>query len=276
MADISMTQASRPARTKIERAVEEIDASLRAWRLWMLFGNLDVRLRYRRSILGPFWATLSTAVQILVMAFVMGFLFNSPLRRYLPYLCIGMVLWGVFIGMVTEGASAFIASAELILQVKRPLLVYVFQVLWRNVIIGAHTIVIFFVVALIFGVYPGPTYLLEIPGLVLFVINCGWMAAIAAMVSARFRDMPLIINNLLTALFWLTPILYESDQMPHRMQIAIAFNPLTHVMQVARAPFLLETPSLLNWLVAVLTAFVGWLMVVLLLARSRERIPYWL
>jgi lipopolysaccharide transport system permease protein len=215
-------------------------------------------------------------VQILVMAFVMGFLFKSPLHRYLPYLCIGMVLWGVFTGMVTEGSSAFISAADLILQVKRPLLVYVFQVVWRNIIIGAHTIVIFFVVAVIFGVYPGPTYLLEVPGLALFVINCGWMAAAAAIVSARFRDMPLIITNLLTAFFWLTPVLYEADQMPHNMQIAISFNPLTHIMQVARAPFLLETPTLLNWLVAALTAFVGWLIVILLFARSRERIPYWL
>jgi ABC-type polysaccharide/polyol phosphate export permease len=276
MADISMTHASRSARSKIERAVEEIDASLRAWRLWVLFGNLDVKLRYRRSVLGPFWATLSTAVQILVMAFVMGFLFNSPLHRYLPFLCIGMVLWGVFTGMVTEGASAFIASSELILQVKRPLLVYVFQVVWRHIIIGAHTIVIFFVVAVIFGVYPGPTYLLEIPGLALFLINCVWMAAVAAIVSARFRDIPLIITNALTALFWLTPVLYEPDQMPYRMQIVIALNPLAHIMQVARAPLLLESPSLLNWLVAVVTALVGWLVAVLLFARSRERIPYWL
>lgn len=276
MVDSSMTHVSRVGRTQLEKAIDEIADSLRAWRLWTLFGNLDVKLRYRRSLLGPFWATLSMAIQILVTGLVMGYLFRSPLQRYLPYLCIGMILWGVFTGMLTEGAMAFVSAVDIILQVKRPLFIYVFQVVWRNLIIGAHTIVIFFVVAVIFGVFPEPVYLLEIPGLLLFVINCGWMAAAAAILSTRFRDIPLIITSLLTAIFWLTPVLYEPDQMPRKMQIVIAFNPLTHIVQVARAPLLLGVPSTVNWLAAAASAVVGWSLVILLFARSRRRIPYWL
>jgi homopolymeric O-antigen transport system permease protein len=268
--------ATQRGRNQIAIAVDEITDSLCAWRLWGLFGYLDVKLRYRRSVLGPFWATLSMAIQIVVMAFVMGHLFNSPLQRYLPYLCIGMILWSQLTAMLTEGALSFIASADLILQVKRPLFIYVFQVLWRNLVIGIHTIVIFFVVAALFGVWPGLTYFLEIPGLILFVTNCGWIVAAAAIVSVRFRDVPMIISNVLTALFWLTPVLYEPGQMPGRMQTVIEFNPLTHILEVARAPLLLAAPSALNWAVAAGSAVMGWTLVVLLFARSRRRIPYWL
>ena len=147
-----------------EKAIEDIWSGLHAWRLWTLFGFNDVRMRYRRSTLGPFWASLSMGIQVLVTGFVMAFLFNVPLQRYLPFICIGLIVWNSFMTIVTEGATAFISSSELILQIKRPIFVYLLQVVWRNIIVGAHTIVIFFIVAFLFGVFPGPTYLLAIPG----------------------------------------------------------------------------------------------------------------
>lgn len=260
---------------QIDKAVREIWASLNAWHLWSLFGYNDVKMRYRRSTLGPFWATLSTGVQILVTAFVMTYLFKTSLQRYLPFLAIGLIMWNTLTTMVSDGSMAFIGSSELILQVKRPLFVYLFQVIWRNLIVAAHSIVIFFVVAFLFRLFPGPTYLLVIPGLILFLVNCVWIAGIAAILATRFRDIPMIVTNVFTALFWLTPVLYEIDQVG-TMQRILIYNPLYHIVEVLRAPLLLETPSAMNWLFALGTAIVGWLALILLFARTRSRIPYWL
>jgi lipopolysaccharide transport system permease protein len=259
-----------------EKAAQDIWSGLRAWRLWTLFGFNDVKMKYRRSTLGPFWASLSMGLQVLVTGFVMAFLFHITLQRYLPFICIGLIVWGSFTSIVTEGASAFINSAELILQVKRPLFIYLLQVVWRNIIVGAHTIVVFFVVAFLFGVFPGPTYLLVIPGLALFLLNSIWMAGVAAILSTRFRDIPLIITNALMALFWLTPVVYEIDQLSGTMKKLISLNPLFHVMEVFRAPLLLTAPTGVNWLVAVGTAALGWVFLFLLFARTRKRIPFWL
>jgi ABC-type polysaccharide/polyol phosphate export permease len=261
---------------QIAKAINDIADALRAWRLWTLFGFNDVKLRYRRSVLGPLWASLSMAIQILVTAFVMSFLFKTSLQRYLPYLCIGLILWGMLTATVNEGAQAFVASADLILQVKRPLFIYVFQVIWRNVIIGAHTSIIFFIVAFSFKIFPGLTYVLVIPGLILFVANSAWIAAMAAILSTRFRDIPMIVTNAFTALFWLTPVLYEAEQMNGWMRRVIILNPLSHILEVLRAPLLLETPTLANWVVSILTALIGSLLTVLLFARTRSRIAYWL
>ena len=144
------------AENQLERAVKDIWAGLNAWRLWTLFGYNDVKGKYRRSTLGPFWASLSMAAQVLVTGFVMAYLFHMTLQRYLPYICIGLIIWSFLTTIISEGATAFISSAELILQVKRPLFVYLLQVVWRNLIVGAHTIVIFFVVAFLFGLFPWP------------------------------------------------------------------------------------------------------------------------
>jgi lipopolysaccharide transport system permease protein len=259
-----------------ERALQDMWSGLHAWRLWTLFGFNDVRMRYRRSTLGPFWASLSMGLQVLVTGFVMAFLFHMTLQRYFPYLCIGLIVWATLTTIVSEGATAFISASELILQVKRPLFVYLLQVVWRNIIVGAHTIVIFFVVAFLFGLFPGPTYLLAIPGLALFLLNCIWMAGVVAILSTRFRDIPLIVTNTFMALFWLTPVVYELDQLSGKMKTLISLNPLYHVIEVFRAPLLLTAPSALNWLMAIGTAVIGWIFLFLLFARTRKRIPFWL
>lgn len=258
------------------RAVDDVWTGLHAWRLWFLFGFNDVRMRYRRSTLGPFWLSLTTGIQILVTGFVMAFLFHQPLQKFLPFISIGTILWNTMAGMVNEGASSFIGASELILQVKRPLSVYLFQTVWRNLIVAAHTIVIFFLVAAIFRVWPGPTYLLAIPGLILFILNAVWMSGIAAILSTRFRDIPMMVTNAFTVLFWLTPVIYDVNQMSGIMGHVVRLNPLFHIMEVLRGPLLLSVPSAANWIVAVATACVGWTLLMLLFARSRERIPYWL
>jgi lipopolysaccharide transport system permease protein len=261
---------------QLERAVKDIWTGLSAWRLWTLFGYNDVKMKYRRSTLGPFWASLSMAAQVFVTGFVMAYLFHMTLQRYLPYICIGLIIWSFLTTMIGEGATAFITSSELILQVKRPLFVYLLQVVWRNLIVGAHTIVVFFVVALLFQLYPGPIYLLAIPGLVLFVLNCVWVSGVVAILSTRFRDIPLIVTNAFMALFWLTPVVYELNQMSGRVRALISFNPLYHIVEVFRAPLLLTVPSAASWLVATGTAILGWLFLLLLFARTRKRIPFWL
>lgn len=258
------------------KAVQDIWDGLHAWRLWCLFGLNDVKMRYRRSTLGPFWATLSTGIQILVTGLVMTYLFHTTIDRFLPFVAIGLIVWGTLTTIVSEAALAFISSAELILQVKRPLSVYLFQVIWRNMIVGAHSMVIFFVVAFVFEVFPRPVYILAVPGLALFILNVVWMAGIAAILAARFRDIPMIVSSVFTALFWLTPIVYEPDQMGGRMGQIIALNPLYHIIEVFRAPLLLSMPTATNWMVAVSAAIVGWLLLITLFARTRARIPFWL
>ena len=105
-----------------------------------------------------------------------------------------------------------------------------------------------------FGLFPGPTYLLAIPGLALFLLNCVWTAGVVGILSTRFRDIPLIVTNAFMALFWLTPVVYELDQMSGPIRTLISYNPLYHVLEVFRAPLLLTAPSAANWLVAIGTA----------------------
>jgi lipopolysaccharide transport system permease protein len=185
-------------------------------------------------------------------------------------------VWNFILNTVSEGASAFIGCGELITQVKRPFTVYILQTVWRNLIIGAHTIVIYFLVAFAFGLFPSAHYLLALPGLVLLICNVTWMALFTAIFSARFRDVPMLVQNAFTVLFWLTPVVYAPDQLGGTIAALVRFNPLTHIIEVVRAPLLLQTGSVENWAVAIATPLLGWTVTFLLFARTRHRIAFWI
>ena len=250
--------------------------ALKSWRIWYMLGLNEVVHRYRRSTLGPFWLTLSMGIQALVMGVLFGYLFKHPLDRFLPFLCISLVLWNFLSTTVMEGASSLIGASTLIMQVKRPLLVHPLQTIWRNLIIVGHTSVIFFVVALIYGLYPGAVWALAPIGLVLFLANISWVAILVSVLSARFRDVPMIVQNGFTVLFWLTPVLYMPEQMGGTIAKIVVFNPLFHIIQVLRGPLLLQIPSIENYAVATACALLGWLMTLSLFGRVRARIPFWL
>src|SRR5438445_6358042 len=86
-------------------AIADITAAVKRYPLVGMLGWQDVRQRYRRSALGPFWLTISMGVMIGTIGLVFGQIFNSPMREFLPFLAIGMILWTFISSVVTEGCA---------------------------------------------------------------------------------------------------------------------------------------------------------------------------
>ena len=270
---VSMKFATRQ---QISLALKDLIDGTRNWLIWYVLGVSEVRQRYRRSVIGPFWVTISMGIQAVAMGFVMAVLFKIDVHRFLPFLCISLVTWNFFSNALIEGANSFISMGQVILQIKRPLWTYLMLVIWRNAIIYAHTVLIFLVAALLYDIYPSTTYLMIPFGLAVLLLNVGWMGLAAGLLSARFRDVPLMIQSAFSVLVWITPVYYKTEQLGPRARFVIELNPLTYVMEVARAPFLNEAPSALAWSVAIGLAIIGWVGTFILFVRTRPRLTYWL
>ncbi len=253
----------------------DLIGSVRAWRLWSLLGWLEIRQRYARSKLGPFWLTVSMGVLVGALGVVYGTLFGQKLADYLPMVAIGLVTWTLFSSMVNEGSTAYINSASYIRQVKTPRLVYVLQVGWRNLVIFAHNFVIVALVLAIFGVKSWLTLPWVLPGLMLLLANGLWMAMIAGLLSARFRDFPQIIAALLQVAFYITPILFHGEMLSQQHRWIVTYNPLAYLIDVVRQPLVGVAPSTETWGVAVVMALVGWTLALWMTGRYHKRIPYW-
>ena len=127
---------------------------------------------------------------------------------------------------------------------------------------------------LIFGVKNWESLLLFIPGLVIYVMNALWIAMVAGLLSARYRDLPQIIGALIQIAFYVTPIIYRPDALT-RFSFIVEWNPLAYLVDIVRAPLTGTMPGALTWTVTVGMLVIGWPLALALTGRYLKRIPYW-
>ncbi|MFO7570396.1 MAG: ABC transporter permease [Smithellaceae bacterium] len=261
----------------MQRGWYDIQASLKGIDLAGVLGWQDIRQRYRRSSLGPFWLTISMGVLIGALGFVFGALFDMQVVTFIPFLTLGLILWSLITATINEGCTGFTDSEAMIKQIPLPLFTHLLRVLWRNLIIFAHNLVIYPLVLLVFGIPPKVSLLLAVPGLALLLVNLSWISLLMGTLCTRFRDIPQIVANLLQVSFYLTPIIWMPHLLPKRAGLLLLdANPLFHLIEIVRAPLLGELPSLLSWTVALVLAVVGWLLTLIFYGRFRSRVAYWL
>lgn len=264
----------QPDINRARRATRDIGGGFARWRLWGRLGWQDITIRYRRSVLGPFWLTLSMGVMVATIGTVYSTIFKTDMHIYLPYLALGFLIWGFITTSVTEGCQCFIEGENFIRQLEMPLAIFVYRVIWRNLIILAHNAVVYLVVVWVQQVPLGLNIFLAVPGLLLLVLNATWVALLFGMLSARFRDIPQIIGSLIQVVFYITPIIWMPSQLTGHSWLVVS-NPVFHVIDVVRAPLLGQTPQGLSWLVTLGLLAGGVAVSFALFCRYRGRIAYW-
>lgn len=242
--------------------------------IWPMLGWQEIRLRYRRSMLGPFWMTLSSGVMVGAMGPLYGRLFGADLSTYFPYLAISLITWLLISTMVNELCTCFISAEGFIKQIKLPLTIHVLRVIWKNLIVYAHNLVI---VALVLFFYPPPVSLqlfLFPVALIFLFVNSLWMGLVLGLLCARYRDVPQIIASLLTVAMFTSPIFWRAEMLGRNIIFA-EINPIYHFLEIIRQPLLGGEFPTLSWLFVIATTCVGYLLAILMFARYRARIAYW-
>lgn len=258
-------------------ALADIGAAIKRYDLVGVLGWADVRQRYRRSSLGPFWITVSMGVMIATIGVVFGQIFKSPLQDFFPFLTIGTIVWGFISTVLSEGSTCFISAEAILKQLPLPLFVHIMRMMWRNLIILAHNILIFPLVLVAVGKPLELVALVAIPGLLLTLINLSWMALVLGILCARYRDLPQIVTSLLQVVFYLTPVIWLPALLPARASVyLLETNPFYHMLEVVRAPLLGQMPSTSNWIISITLAVVGWLATIAFFGRYKNRVAYWL
>ena len=176
-------------------AAADLIDGIRSYRIWTRLGWQEVKRRYRRTVFGPFWATLSIGAFIVGMVFIWAPLFKTDVKSYLPFLAAGLVSWTFATALISEGCTTYTAGVNLITQLNFPYTVLNFMVVWRNIIVFFHNILIVIVVVIALKIPVDWQTLLLIPGLIIVAVNGAWMTILFGMVSARFRDVPPLVGQ---------------------------------------------------------------------------------
>ena len=202
-------------------------------------------------------------------------LFRQTIEDFIPFFCTGMLVWTLISSYLTEGGTLFTGSESYIKQISLPFSVYVFRTGWAKLIIFAHNFVIYFGVLIYFRIWPGSVALLAIVGLLLIILNGAFASLTIGMVSARFRDIPQVINSVVQILFFLTPVFWKPELLKGHAYIT-EYNPFFHLLQIVRAPLLGELPTASNYLAVLFITILNAALALYLFSRFRGRIAYWI
>ena len=253
---------------------EDIRLGFRRWPLPAALAWLDIRNRYRGSVLGPLWLTLSTGVTFAALGLLYSVLFQLKLGDYLPFLAVSLVLWNMLALTVADGCSMFVSAEGIIRQMPLPYSVHVLRCMLRNIIVAAHSVPLVLVVLVASAGLPGPVALLALPGLALLAV-CGFaVLVVLGMLCARFRDIGQIIASAMQLAFFLTPVFWQPEMLGARAWL-LALNPFYVMIEIVRGPLLGHAPGLVTWATAGGLALVSLGGGLAFFARFRGRIAFW-
>lgn len=265
----------RGALFQFQMALRDLTNSFQRFGLAWSLATHDVGSRYRGSILGPFWITLSMGLMVLGIGVLYASLFNLPLHQFLPYVALGIVFFGVVTGTVNEGCETFVQAAGMLSQTSLPMFTFVWRTMFRNLINLGHHLVIVVGMLVFYGTWREAHPLLAVGGIALMLLNASWMSMLAGIASARFRDIPPIVMSVMQFAMFMTPVFWQPDRFG-KHQVFLDWNPFYHLLQAVRAPLLGESVAPLTYIVLGLMAALGWTFTFTVFARTRRRIVHYL
>ena len=278
------------------RAFDDLRAGVAQRELWAHLGWQDIKQRYRRSVIGPLWITITMGVTALGLGILYAVLFKHPISVFLPYVTTGFIVWGFINGTLTEGMSTFITNEGLIKHLPAPLTVYVLRTVWRQTLMLLHNMIVYVIVVAIFiasldhpyrldtagQLHPGFGWwsLLGIPAFGLLALNAIWLTLLFGIISTRYRDIPQVVNSIIQLAFYLTPIVWSPDDLfgsggNQWAKVVFQLNPLYHFVQIMRAPLTGQHVSMWSWIVVAGITVVGWAFALVVMRNYRARVSYW-
>jgi homopolymeric O-antigen transport system permease protein len=260
--------------TRNRLAIRDVMDGLGLLPLAWTLGWLDIRLRYRGSILGPLWLTLSTGVMVAALGYLYAGIFHTDVHDYLPFLALSIVLWGFLASVVAESCTAFTEAESIVRAVRMPFFLFAVRLLIRNALVLAHNILVIAVVYVVFDVWPGWHGLLTIPGLVLWSIDAVALVLLLGTFCARFRDILPIVSSVMQIAFFVSPVIWKPEQLGTGQSL-LPFNPFFNLLEVVRAPLLGNLPDGYVWLGAGIYSIVLCSLAWGLFTRVRGRIAFW-
>jgi len=272
----AVSKRGPPGVTAYRNAISDLAAGMRGWRIWTVLTSNEIRKRYRRSVLGQFWYTLSMAFTVFGIGYVYGALFNQPYAEFLAYLAVSFPLWFLIANLTSDSAQVFIASEGPMKHYAFPGSTYIWQMILRNLFIFAHNIVLIIPVFLIAGKAPTLAMVMILPALAAYMLTGLWLGMLFGILGTRFRDVPQILASLTSMAFFITPVLFRPVLMPPEFRFIVDHNPFAALLAIGRDPLLGQWPRLADWGYVGLITLIGFAVAMPVYGRYRRFIQYWL
>jgi ABC-type polysaccharide/polyol phosphate export permease len=234
----------------------------------------ETKARYKKSVLGPFWLVFGNLIGVLGLSVVWSSLLKENPQNFIPSLTIGMIIWQLIAGAITDGPTTFIRQAAIIRNVAIPAYFFVIRSLSRQIINLLHNLLIVIGVMIYFDFQVKTTFWLVLPGLILVLLNLYWLIYALGMMGARFRDLEYLVNAIMPLLFFISPVIFRPDHLPFDIKI-IWLNPLSYFLEIVRAPLMGKIPAPSTYILLAGLAIGGFLLIFMVHKKYHRRLSFW-
>ena len=255
--------------------LKTIKKSIEHWKVWTYFGWLDIKLKYRTAVIGPFWITASLAVFCLALTNVYSAIFHIEMSGMLLYIAVGLSSWTLIIGPISESPTLLISNSGYIKDARINPIEIIFRCIFRNIIIYLHNL-IFILILIFFGYGDFDLVMLLIPfNIFLVLINVTFISLIISILGARYRDIGQIVQNITQLLFLITPVFWTVNEQALKSPL-VYLNPFYYYLEILRFPLLGIVPSIKAYIITSVSTLILLYIFFYLYNKNKNEINYWI
>lgn len=261
---------------QLSKAIKDILLGIGLWRIWLMLGWQDIRLRYRRSHIGPFWITFSMALTVYTLSILYSHLWKISYHEYMLYFACGLLAWTLVVTIVNESTNAFADAKGYLLQIQIPFSVFIMRMLVRNFIVFLHNFLAIIPLLIFYHTELNWHTLLIFPIIFLIFLPAFTFSMLLGMIGLRYRDIGQFVTNIMNLIFFFTPIMWLPTNLPQQLHFIIYYNPIAQLIELIRAPLMGQLPST-HAVTTMILLFLGSLVLMLwCFSKVRHRIVFWL
>lgn len=230
----------------------------------MYYTRSEIRNKYKGSVLGIFWALLQPIFFLAIYGFVFSIVMRIEMENYFLFLFSGLLPWFFSRSSLTSSTDSIVSNASLIKKIYFPREILPISMVLGNFINFLIGVVVLFLVLLIFG-QGISIYILYFPliAVIHIVLTIG-LSLIVSSATVYLRDLKQIMEFVVLALFYFTPIIYNSEMVPERFRFLLNLNPLKPLIESYQNIFFFhKPPELLHlfiiFIIALAITFVGFI-----------------
>ena len=258
-------------------ALIDVVFSIKNYYSWLYLSYFDLKLKYRRTFLGPWWVVIGMAISATAMCFLWSTIFKLDWKEYLTYLYSGFIIWMWISQLVVDAPEVFYGEAQKYIKAyPNPPLFYVLRKCSLNLLLFLHHVPLILVVAYAVNKKIELNVLYSLPiGMFVVFVNSILFTAIVGMFSARYRDIEPLVKSLMPPMLLLTPVLWKPEMLGSYINY-IYLNPFTYFVGIIRNDLIGLDFDINIWIGALTITIFQLIIFIILYSKKRNRIIFWI
>lgn len=258
--------------------MDDLKNSLKQLELVIFFSHSNLKSQYNRTIIGPWWETISLSILLLFLSIIWSRVIKEDLNSYLPYLVSSLITWRFISIMTSQSCMIYLNSGELIKSFKINYSVPAFVQVYDKCLIFFHHLPIILFFNFIFDVdYLGLPLLTLIYSIPLILITSYSICIILGFLNTKFRDLQSFVSMTMSIALFFTPVLWKAESIGAKtMFYVVNPNIFYHYLEIIRKPLIGEFPGNLSILLTTLVTLFLFFTSQFVLKKYSTKVPFWL